>query len=310
MLRLRCNTPTPPPMNTSRADAPPCAPPDFHPHKPKITLPKLACDTHAHILGPIARYAYSPERVYTPPDCLLGDYQAMLATLGVERAVLVQPSVYGTDNTVMLDALRAAGNRFRGVAVVDQDMNQPDMLALNAAGVRGVRVNIVDVKDRKPGTLPMVQLTAFAKRIAPLGWHMEFLMHCDEFPDIDRTFGDFPVDIVLGHLGYMKTSLGVNNAGFQALLRLMKAGKAWVKFTGPYRISGEPLPHADTISYAHALIAANPQRVLWGTDWPHVMVKSAMPNDGDLCDLLSEWIPDADTREQVLVRNAAQLYGF
>jgi len=135
-------------------------------------------------------------------------------------------------------------------------------------------------------------------------------LHCDEFPDMDRTFADFPVDIVLGHLGYMKTSLGVNNSGFQALLRLMKAGKAWVKFTGPYRISGEPLPHADTNAFAHALIAANKERVLWGTDWPHVMVKNAMPNDGDLCDLLSSWIPDAATREQVLVRNPATLYGF
>ena len=118
------------------------------------------------------------------------------------------------------------------------------------------------------------------------------------------------MDIVLGHLGYMKTSLGVNNAGFQALLRLMKAGKAWVKFTGPYRISTQPLPHADTNAFAHALIAANAQRMLWGTDWPHVMVKNAMPNDGDLCDLLSSWIPDAATREQVLVKNPAKLYDF
>ena len=297
-------------MNTTTEGAPPCAPPDFSPRKPKLALPKLACDTHAHILGPIAAYAYSPARVYTPPDCLLGDYQHMLATLGVERAVLVQPSVYGSDNTVMLEAIRAGGSNFRGVAVVENDISDAELARLNDAGVRGVRVNIVDVKDRKPGTLPMAELTALAQRIAPMGWHMEFLMHCDEFPDMDRTFADFPVDIVLGHLGYMKTSLGVNNAGFQALLRLMKTGKAWVKFTGPYRISGEPLPHADTVALAHALIAANPQRVLWGTDWPHVMVKNAMPNDGDLCDLLSGWIPDATTREQVLVKNPEKLYGF
>jgi predicted TIM-barrel fold metal-dependent hydrolase len=297
-------------MPTDTSGAPPCAPPDFDPRQPRLPLPKLACDTHAHILGPIAKYAYSPARVYTPPDCLLGDYQHMLATLGVARAVLVQPSVYGSDNTVMLYAMRAAGNAFRGVAVVDDDIDDDELEKLHAAGVRGVRVNIVDVKDRKPGTLPMAELTTLAKRIAPLGWHMEFLMHCDEFPDMDRAFADFPVDIVLGHLGYMKTSQGVANAGFQALLRLMQAGKAWVKFTGPYRISGEPLPHADTNAFAHALIAANAQRVLWGTDWPHVMVKSLMPNDGDLCDLLSAWIPDAATREQVLVRNPAKLYGF
>jgi 2-pyrone-4,6-dicarboxylate lactonase len=297
-------------MTTATPSAPPCAPPDFNPHKPKLTLPKLACDTHAHILGPIARYDYSPARVYTPPDCLLTEYRKMLATLGVERAVLVQPSVYGSDNTVMLEAMQTAGSAFRGVAVVDDNITDTELTKLNAAGVRGVRVNIVDVKDRKPGTLPMDELTAMAKRIAPLGWHMEFLMHCDEFPDMDRTFADFPVDIVLGHLGYMKTDKGLNDPGFQALLRLMKMGKAWVKFTGPYRITTQTMPHADTNAYAHALIAANTQRVLWGSDWPHVMVKCAMPNDGDLCDLLSSWIPDATTREQVLVKNPATLYGF
>lgn len=297
-------------MNTATAGAPPCAPPDFNPHKPKITLPKLACDTHAHILGPIAKFAYSPARVYTPPDCLLSDYQKMLATMGVERAVLVQPSVYGSDNTVMLNALQATGGAFRGVAVVDDTVSDAELATLNAAGVRGVRVNIVDVKDRKPGTLPMAELTALATRIAPMRWHMEFLMHCDEFPDMDRTFADFPVDIVLGHLGYMKTDKGLDDAGFQSLLRLMKTGKAWVKFTGPYRISTQALPHADTNAYAQALVQANVERVLWGSDWPHVMVKSTMPNDGDLCDLLSSWIPDAAVREQVLVRNPAKLYGF
>ncbi len=297
-------------MSTSANSAPPCAPPDFNPRKPKLTLPKLACDTHAHILDPVAKFAYSPTRVYTPPDCLLSDYQKMLATLGVERAVLVQPSVYGSDNSAMLEAMRAAGNKFRGVAVVDDNITDSELAQLNAAGVRGVRVNIVDVKDRKPGTLPMAELTALAKRIAPMKWHMEFLMHCDEFPDMDRTFADFPVDFVLGHLGYMKCDKGLNDPGFQALLRLMKAGKAWVKFTGPYRISTQAMPHADTNVLAHALIATNAQRVLWGTDWPHVMVKSAMPNDGDLCDLLSSWIPNAATREQVLVRNPAKLYGF
>ncbi|MEQ1773327.1 MAG: amidohydrolase family protein [Burkholderiales bacterium] len=297
-------------MTTATTGAPPCAPPDFNPRKPKLSLPKLSCDTHAHILGPIARYAYSPARVYTPPDCLLGDYRTMLGALGVDRAVLVQPSVYGSDNTVMLEAMRVAGSAFRGVAVVDDDIADAELAKFNAAGVRGVRVNIVDVKDRKPGTLPMAQLTALAKRVAPMGWHMEFLMHCDEFPDMDRCFADFPVDIVLGHLGYMKTDKGVHDHGFQALLRLMKAGKAWVKFTGPYRITTQALPHTDTNAFAHALIAANAQRVLWGSDWPHVMVKSAMPNDGDLCDLLSAWIPDATTREQVLVKNPATLYGF
>ena len=297
-------------MNEQRAaGAPTCAPPDFNPRKPKLVLPPLACDTHAHILGPAARYAYSPARVYTPPDCLLPDFQHMLKTLGVERAVLVQPSVYGTDNTVMLDAMKAAGNRFRGIAVVNDDISEAELRKLHDGGVRGVRVNIVDVKDRKPGTLPLDSLTKLAQRVRPLGWHVEFLMHVDEFPDLDRTFADFPVDIVLGHLGYMRTGKGLDAQGFQALLRLVKSGRCWVKLTGPYRISAAAAPYPDVTPFAHALMKTNAERIVWGSDWPHVMAK-AMPNDGDLCDLLSQWIPDARLREQVLVNNPARLYGF
>ncbi len=291
-------------------DAPECAGPDFNPRAPKRGLPRRSCDTHAHIMGPTARYAYSPARIYTPPDCLLTDYLHMLDTLGVERAVLVQPSVYGTDNAAMLDAMKTAGGRLRGVAVVEEDISETDLKALNDAGVRGVRVNIVDVKDRKPGTLPMAALTQLARRIAPLGWHMEFLMHADEFPDLDSTFGDFPVEIVMGHLGYLTIGTAPDNPGFQALLRLMKAGRAWVKLTGPYRITAAPLPYPDTLPYARALLEANSERVIWGTDWPHVMLKGGMPNDGSLADVLFDWIPDPGLRQQVLVRNPEKLYGF
>jgi len=295
---------------TAGAEAPACAGPDPQPRKPKLKLPSGACDTHAHIMGPKARYAYSPTRIYTPPDCLLPDYLRMLATLGVERAVLVQPSVYGTDNTVMLEAMKAAGNRFRGVAVVADSISDAELKQLDAAGVRGVRVNIVDVKDRKPGTLPMDALKNLARRVAPLGWHMEFLMHADEFSDLDRAFADFPVEVVLGHLGYLSIGKQPNDPGFRALLRLVGTGRAWVKLTGPYRITTAPLPYPDTVVFAKALLQANRERVIWGTDWPHVMMKGAMPNDGDLADLLSDWIPDARAREQVLARNPAKLYGF
>jgi 2-pyrone-4,6-dicarboxylate lactonase len=287
-----------------------CAAFDPKPRKPRITLPPHACDTHAHICGPMARYAYYSERIYTPADALLPDYQHMLATLGVERAVLIQPSVYGTDNTAMLDAMKAAGPQFRGVAVVAEDISARELERMHAAGVRGVRVNIVDVKDRKAGTLPLDALKKLALKVAPFGWHMEFLMHVDEFPDLDRLLADFPVPTVYGHLGYMRTDKGIATPGFQALLRMMQSGRAWVKLTVPYRISTQPLPHADTNVYAHALIKAAPRQVIWGTDWPHVMVKGAMPNDGDLCDLLGDWVPDAATRKQVLVHNPARLYGF
>jgi 2-pyrone-4,6-dicarboxylate lactonase len=295
---------------TRAAEAPACAGPDFNPRQPKLRLPRHSCDTHAHILGPADRYAYSPARIYTPPDCLLADYLHMLDTLGIERAVLVQPSVYGTDNAAMLDAMKAAGGRLRGVAVVAESVSDEELGEFDAAGVRGVRVNMVDVKDRKPGTLPLASLEKLARRIAPLGWHMEFLMHADEFPDLDETLGDFPVEVVLGHLGYMSIDKGPDDPGFQALLRLMKSGRAWVKLTGPYRITAAPAPYPDTVPFARALLETNPERVLWGTDWPHVMLKGRMPNDGDLADVLAEWIPDATAREQVLVRNPARLYRF
>ncbi|MGQ0752295.1 MAG: amidohydrolase family protein [Betaproteobacteria bacterium] len=292
------------------AGAPPCAPPDLKPRKPKIKLPAPACDCHAHVLGPAMRYAYSPARIYTPPDCLLRDHRHMLDTLGVERAVLVQPSVYGTDNTVMLEAMKSDRKRLRGVAVVGDDITEAELKRLHEAGVRGVRVNIVDVKDRKPGTLPLDALSKLARRVKPFGWHMEFLMHVEEFPDFDRLVGDFPVDIVLGHLGYMRTDKGVDAPGFQALLRLVKSGRCWVKLTGPMRISTATLPYPDVTPFARALTLANPERIVWGTDWPHVIIKGAMPNDGDLADLLPAWIPDAVLREKVLVTNPAQLYGF
>lgn len=289
--------------------APPCAPPDPNPRKPRLVLPSPACDSHAHILGPASRYAYSLTRTYTPPDALLPDYEHLLKTLGVARAVLVQPSVYGSDNTAMLDAMKAAGNRFRGVAVVNEDISQAELRKLHDAGVRGVRFNIVDVKDGKRGTLPLDVPRKLAQRVRPLGWHVEFLMHVDEFPDLDRAFADFPVDIVLGHLGYMKTDKGLDAPGYQALLRLVKSGRCWVKLTGPYRISTMALPYSDVTPFAHALMKANAERILWGSDWPHVTTK-VMPNDGDLCDLISAWIPDSRLREQVLVKNPAKLYGF
>jgi predicted TIM-barrel fold metal-dependent hydrolase len=234
----------------------------------------------------------------------------MLATLGVERAVLVQPSFYGTDNAALLDALAAGGRAFRGVAVVEDTVDPAELQRLHEAGVRGLRCNIVDVPPEERGKLPLARLTRLAQEIKPLGWHLELLLHVDEFPDFDRAFADFPVDIVVGHLGYMRTDRGIQHPGFQALVRLMQRGRCWTKLTGPYRISTRSLPYPDVTPFAHALAAAAPERLVWGTDWPHVIVKGTMPNDGDLCDSLATWIPDPGLREQVLVTNPARLYGF
>jgi len=291
------------------SQAPPCAAPDFAPRQPQLKVPAGSCDCHAHILGPAARFPYSDERVYTPPDCLLADYRAMLTALGLARAVLVQPSVYGSDNRVLLNALDAMQGAWRGVAVVEPDVSASALQEMHAAGVRGVRVNVVDVQSNK-GVLPLNQLRGLAERIAPLGWHMEFLLHVHEFPRLDQQLAGFPVDVVFGHLGYLPTQLGIGDAGFQALLLLLQAGRAWIKLTGPYRLSGSKLPYADVVPFAHALLDAAPRQIVWGSDWPHVMVKGAMPNDGDLMDMLSTWIPDPSIRHQVLVSNPERLYGF
>jgi predicted TIM-barrel fold metal-dependent hydrolase len=288
---------------------PGCAPFDPAPRAPSFAVPRNACDTHAHVCGPAARYPYWPQRIYTPPDALLADYRHMLDTLGIERAVLVQPSVYGTDNRAMLDAIAADPQRLRGVAVVEAGITAAEIESLHAQGVRGVRCNIVDLKDGK-GVLPMEALRSLASRVAPFGWHMEFLMHVDEFPDLDRQLCALPVPLVFGHLGYVNVARGLRTEGFEALLRLARGGKAWVKLTGPYRLTSSELPYAEVDEFAARLVEAAPQRLVWGSDWPHVTMKTAMPNDGALFDVFARWVPDAALRQRILVDNAAQLYGF
>jgi 2-pyrone-4,6-dicarboxylate lactonase len=291
--------------------APPCAPPDPAPRAPAAKYPALACDCHAHICGPQAVYGYIPERIYTPPDALLPAYRDLLATLGCGRAVLVQPSFHGTDNRAMLAAMKRAGGAFRAVAVLADDASERDVAALHAAGVRGARLNIVDVKTGK-GELPLARIERLADRIRAFGWHIEFLMHVDEFPELDRMLARLPVDCVFGHLGYVRADKGVDAPGFQALLRMLRDGRAWAKLTGPYRISTLPPPYANTNVFAQALLGAAPERLVWGSDWPHVKTDWTipMPNDGDLADLLAAWVPDVDVRHKVLVDNPARLYGF
>ncbi len=291
------------------AAAPLCAAPDPDPRPPARPLPAGSCDCHAHICGPASAFDYDPKRIYTPPDALLPDYRAMLAALGLSRAVLVQPSVYGTDNRVLLKALAEMGSRARGVAVVDAGVTDAELEALHEAGVRGVRLNLVDVADPS-ATLPLDEARALAARIARLGWHVEFLLHVDDVVDLDTQFADFPAEMVFGHLGYFRPGQSPDIPGFQAFLRLLRGGRAWVKLTGPYRITNQPLPYADTDPFARALLEAAPERVVWGSDWPHVMVKSEMPNDGALADILCGWARGEATLERVLVENPKLLYGF
>src|SRR4051794_14408992 len=237
---------------------------------------KNSCDCHAHVCGPESRYPYAANRLYTPHDALPSDYRRMLDSLGIERGVLVQPSIYAADNRALLDALAQDPVRLRGVAVVPWTISSKELESLHAAGVRGVRQNIVDLKDGK-GVLPLKELKTLGRKIKPFGWHVEFLMHVDEFPHLDRQLADFPVDVVFGHLGYVPATKKTSEPGFQALLRLMQDGKAWVKLTAPYRLTMSALPYPETDVFARALVEEAPERLLWGTDWPHVFIKGAMP---------------------------------
>jgi predicted TIM-barrel fold metal-dependent hydrolase len=270
---------------------------------------KNSCDCHAHVCGPESRYPYAANRLYTPHDALPSDYRRMLDSLGIERGVLVQPSIYAADNRALLDALAQDPVRLRGVAVVPWTISSKELEGLHAAGVRGGRQNIVDLKDGK-GVLPLEELKTLGRKIKPFGWHVEFLMHVDEFPDLDRQLADFPVDVVFGHLGYVPAAKSTGEPGFKALLRLIKDGKAWVKMTAPYRLTSSAMPYPDTDKFAQALVAAAPERLVWGTDWPHVFIKTAMPDDAKLFSLFEHWVPDAKLRWRILVDNPAQLYSF
>ena len=292
--------------------APLCMAPDAQPRAPNEALPAGACDCHAHICGPGAAYPYDAERIYTPPDATIESYRHLLAVLGVARAVLIQPSVYGTDNRAMLAALQSAGPGFRGVAVVEPDIAARDVEALHRAGIRGVRLNLVDRREGR-NQVPLELVRTLADRIAPFGWHIEFLVNMDEAPGFAAAVADLDVPIVLGHLGYPRAGARdwINAPAFAGLLSLLAGGRCWVKLTGPYRISGAAdLPYDDVDAAAARLVQAAPGRLIWGSDWPHVMMKKPMPNDGALCDLLARWIPDAATRQRILVDNPMELYGF
>jgi 2-pyrone-4,6-dicarboxylate lactonase len=297
-------------MNDIPDYAPRCAGPDRSPRKPATAFPPLSCDTHAHIFE--ARFPYAKERIYTPPDCTLAEYKHLLRTLGCERAVLVQPSVYGADNAAMLDALKNAGPGFRAVAVTPPDISDSELDALDRAGVRGLRFNVVDVRENK-NKVPADMLRGVAKRIASRGWHIELLVNLDEAGDFAPLLATLGVPVVLGHLGYPKGGAATwsETRAFADLLKLLDGGQCWIKLTGPYRITTAPdLPYGDVDEPAKKLIAARPDRMIWGTDWPHVMKKKPIANDGDMADLFVRWAHDAATRKRILVDNPAALYGF
>lgn len=279
---------------------------DPAPRPARFTPPPGAVDTHFHVFGPVERYPYVPGRSYTPPDAPLAAYEHMLATLGVERAVIVHPSVYGTDNRASLDALRESRLEMRAIAVVDDAVTEVELREMDALGVRGVRVNLLF-----GGGIAFEVAERIARRIADLGWHLQLLVDVSQFEALEARLLRLPLDTVVDHLGHMPTGKGLDHPGFQALLRLVASGRTWVKLSGTYRITREQqAPYGDVAPFARALIACNPERMLWATDWPHPAVQIPMPNDGALLDMLADWAPEAAVRNRILVDNPAQLYGF
>jgi 2-pyrone-4,6-dicarboxylate lactonase len=273
--------------------------------RPRITLPPGTCDCHAHIFGPQSRYAYDPKRRYTPPDALIGDYVRMLMVLGVERAVLVQPSVYMTDNTALLDGLAEAPIPMRGIAVVGTDVTDAELERMHALGVRGLRLNLRFENGAGADVAP-----ALARRIAPLGWHLQFRIMSENYAGVLRMLDDLAVDIVVDHIGQVPVDEGVDGKDFQALLGLVRTGRVWVKLSAPMRMSRQDVPYADVTPFVRKLVATAPGQMLWATDWPHTTITTGMPNDGDLANLLLDWIPDEAIRRRILVDNPAARYGF
>jgi predicted TIM-barrel fold metal-dependent hydrolase len=262
-----------------------------------------------HICGPASSYSYSESRTYTPPDSLLADYLYLAQVLKIERVVFIQPSIYGENNAAMLKAMAECPLTNRGVAVLNIDATDTQIESLHDLGVRGIRFNLVDVINPE-AELPLDTIKKLAKRIAPLDWHIELLLHVDDFPHLDDDLSELPVDIVVGHLGYFRPEKTPEDPGFQALVRLMKTNRCWTKLTGPYRLSSEPFPYENVDQFATYLIEEAAEQLLWGSDWPHVCVKTPMPNDGDLLDLLSTWTSDSKIRHKILVENPARLYDF
>lgn len=272
--------------------------------KPRYAFPTGSCDAHCHVFGPAAKFPYAANRRYTPQDAPKEALAALHARLGVERAVIVQASCHGTDNRAMLDAIASAPDRYRGVAIVDDSFADSDFAALHRGGVRGVRFNFV----RHLGGAPdMAAFRRVLERISRYGWHV--VLHLDA-PDI-IPLGDMirrlPVPFVIDHLGRVDSAAGLDQPAFRALIELARLERCWIKVCGSERIAKPP--YAAAVPFARALVAAAPDRVLWGTDFPHPNLDHAA-DEAALADLVPLFAATTAERQQLLVANPARLYGF
>jgi predicted TIM-barrel fold metal-dependent hydrolase len=280
--------------------------PDFFArrHRPAFKLPPLACDAHCHVFGPAARFPYAPNRRYTPADAPKEMLRALHDYLGVERAVIVQASCHGTDNAAMLDCIASDPKRYRGVAIVDDRFTDTDFDGLHAGGVRGVRFNFV---KHLGGAPDMAVFTRVLDRIKGRGWHVVLHLDAPDIIPLSDMIRSLPLPFVVDHMGRVPAKDGVDQPPLRALLELSRLENCWIKVCGAERISMPP--YAAAVPIARALVEAAPERVLWGTDFPHPNATHEA-DEGDLVDLVPQYGPDALTQRRLLVDNPARLYGF
>ena len=292
-----------------------CMPPDPNTRKPSFSPPPNSCDTHFHIFGPPEEFPFAPARQYTPPAAPLEHYYQMAEVIGVSRGVVVQPSVHGLDNAVTLDAIKKSNGRFLGVARIDDKTPKDELQRLKEAGIRAVRFNLL---NRPRGNVKLEVFDRAVERIVELGWSVDLHIDPKNLLEQEKRIRALPLPVVIDHTARVNPAEGLDQPAFQLLLDLMKDKKFWVKVTGADKLcksnvhSYFGLPFIEVIPFARALIAAAPDRVIWGTDWPHSnnFAPGKTPNDGDLLDLLGEFAPDENTRRKILVDNPAALYGF
>jgi 2-pyrone-4,6-dicarboxylate lactonase len=280
---------------------------DPHPSKPLFKLPPGSVDAHCHVFGPGDVFPFAPERKYTPCDASAAQLFALRDYLGFDRNVIVQATCHGSDNRALVDALRRAEGRARGIATVRPEVTDAQLHALDAAGVRGVRFNFV---KRLVDTVPRETLASIAARVAPLGWHVVIYFEAAELPELYDFFASLPVTLVVDHMGRPDVSKPASGPEFGLFERLMREhGNVWSKVTCPERLSksGPPL-YEDVVPFARRLVEAFPDRVLWGTDWPHPNLKSHMPDDGKLVDFIPRIAPTPELQRRLLVENPTRLY--
>ena len=281
----------------------------FHPRpsRPSFRAPPGAVDAHCHVFGPGARFPFAPERKYTPCDAPKEKLWALRDFLGFERNVLVQATCHGADNRALVDALLAADGRARGVATVGAAITDEELRRLDAAGVRGIRFNFL---RRLVDVTPRDVLTGLAQRVAPLGWHIVIYFEAADLPELYDFFASLPTSVVVDHMGRPDVSQPVDGPGFGLFVRLMRENaNMWSKVSCPERLSiTGPPGYDDVMPFARRLVEEFSDRVLWGTDWPHPNLRSHMPDDGQLVDLIPRLAPSAELQRRLLVDNPQRLY--